>query len=62
MFSIEDRNFVRDYVLQLAKPDSRVVAPAIVGSLAFEEGDRWSDLDLTFSVSDDSSILDVLED
>jgi hypothetical protein len=33
-----------------------------VGSLAQDEGDRWSDLDLTFAVEDDLSIFDVLED
>jgi hypothetical protein len=62
MFSINDRNLVRDHVLKLAESDSRVVAGAIVGSLALSDGDRWSDLDLTFSVADDYSILDVLED
>ena len=62
MFSIQDRNFLRDHILQLAKSDSRVVAGAIVGSLALGDGDRWSDLDLTFSVADDYLILDVLED
>ncbi len=62
MFSIQDRNFLRDYVLQLAKSDSRVVAGAVVGSLALSDGDPWSDLDLTFAVADDYSISDVLED
>jgi hypothetical protein len=62
MFSIEDRNLLRDHVIQLAKSDSRIVAGAVVGSLALSDGDRWSDLDLTFSVADDYSILDVLED
>jgi hypothetical protein len=62
MFSIKDRNLLRDHVLQLAESDSRVVAGAIVGSLALRDGDRWSDLDLTFSVADNYSILDVLED
>src|SRR5688500_7270625 len=62
MFSIEDRNLVRDHVLQLARADSRVVAGAVVGSLALGDGDRWSDLDLTFAVADDFSIFDVLED
>jgi hypothetical protein len=37
------------------------VAGAVVGSLAVSDGDRWSDLDLTFSVADDYSILDVLD-
>jgi hypothetical protein len=62
MFSIKYRNLVRDRVLQLATSDVRVIAAAVVGSLALEEGDRWSDLDLTFAVADDFSILEVLED
>lgn len=62
MFSIEDRNLVHDYVLQLAESDARVVAGALVGSLALSEGDRWSDLDLTFAVADDYQMVDVLED
>jgi hypothetical protein len=62
MFSIKDRNLLRDHVLQLAESDARVVAGAVVGSLAVSDGDRWSDIDLTFSVADDYSILDVLED
>ena len=62
MFSIDDRNLIRDHVLQLARSDARVVAGAMVGSLALGEGDRWSDLDLTFAVADDFSIFEVLED
>ena len=62
MYSIQERNLVRDRVLQLASSDPRVVAGAVVGSLALGEGDRWSDLDLTFAVADDISMFDVLED
>jgi len=62
MFSISDRDYVRDRVLQLAASDERVVAGAVVGSLAHDEGDRWSDLDLTFAVADNQSLMDVLED
>jgi len=62
MFSIEYRNQIRDHVLQIATSDSRVVAGAVVGSLALAGGDRWSDLDLTFAVADEYSIFDVLED
>jgi hypothetical protein len=62
MFSVEDRNRIHDRVLQMAASDARVVAGAVVGSFAQGEGDRWSDLDLTFAVADDHSIFVVLED
>lgn len=62
MFSTADRDRIRDHVLQLASSDTRVVAGAVVGSLALTEGDRWSDLDLTFAVADEFSMLDVLEE
>ncbi len=62
MFTIADRDHLRDYVLEMADSDKRVVAGAVVGSLALSEGDRWSDLDLTFAVSDGVALGDVLED
>src|SRR5436190_5378540 len=62
MFSIDDRNRVRDHVVKRARADARVVAGAVVGSLASSEGDRWSDLDLTFGVVDGVPIRDVLDD
>jgi len=61
MYTIDDRNKVRERVLQLAASDARVIAGAVVGSLALGEGDRWSDLDLTFAVADEFSMLEVLE-
>jgi len=62
MFSVSDRDRVRDHVLGRAAADARVVAGAVVGSLALEEGDRWSDLDLTFAVADQLPVADVLVD
>ncbi len=62
MFSVEQRDHVRDFVLQLAAADPRIVAGAVVGSLALNEGDRWSDLDLTFAVVENVPIRNVLED
>jgi hypothetical protein len=62
MFTVDDRNRVRDRVLALAAADPRVVAGAVVGSLALHEGDRWSDLDLTFAVANDVPVADVLND
>jgi hypothetical protein len=62
LFTVSDRDHVRDRVLEMADTDKRVVAGAMVGSLALGGGDRWSDLDLTFAVADDHSMYDVLED
>jgi hypothetical protein len=62
VFSVDERERVRDRVLELAASDERVIAGAVVGSLAEDDGDRWSDLDLTFSVVDGVSLVDVLSD
>lgn len=62
LFTVEDRDRVRDWVLERAASDPRVVAGAEVGSLALGGGDRWSDLDLTFGIAADASVQDVLED
>lgn len=62
MFTVQYRDQVKDYVLQRAASDERVVAGAIVGSLALGEGDRWSDLDLTFAVAGEVPLNEVLED
>ncbi|HEY7792385.1 MAG TPA: hypothetical protein VIA10_00095 [Gaiellaceae bacterium] len=62
MFTVEQRDALRDRVLRLAEDDVRVVAGAAVGSLAVGAGDRFSDLDLTFAVSDDAALAHVLDD
>ena len=63
MFTIEQRDALRDFLLRLAAADERVVAGAAVGSLAVAgDGDRYSDLDLTFAVADHVPAADVLED
>jgi hypothetical protein len=62
MYSLEDRDAARDQVLQMAASDPRVVAGAVVGSLAHGGGDRWSDLDLTFGVADNVPMTEVLGD
>jgi hypothetical protein len=61
VFTIEQRDALRERVLRLAKEDERVVAGAAVGSLAVDEGDRFSDLDLTFAVADHVPVADVLD-
>src|SRR5438046_4614540 len=63
MFTVEQRDALRDRVLRLAEEDDRVVAAAVVGSLAVDGGgDRFSDLDLTFGISDRVPVTVVLDD
>jgi hypothetical protein len=62
MFSVEERDSVRDHVLRIAASDERVIAGAVVGGLADGEGDRWSDLDLTFGVAENVPLAEVLAD
>ena len=46
----------------MAERDERVVAAAVIGSLAVGEGDDWSDLDLTFGLAEGAPLQDVLAD
>ena len=62
MFTVEQRDALRERLLRLAEEDDRVVAGAAVGSLAVDGGDRFSDLDLTFGIADDVPVTDVLDD
>ena len=62
VFTVEQRDALREYLLRLAEEDVRVVAGAAVGSLAVDAGDRFSDLDLTFGIADDVPVARVLDD
>jgi hypothetical protein len=62
MFTVEQRDGLRDRMLRLAEEDERVVAGAVVGSLALGGGDRYSDLDLTFGIADHMPVADTLDD
>jgi len=62
MFTVEERDALLERVLRDAVEDERVVAGAVVGSLAVDDADRFSDVDLTFSVADHVRVADVLED
>jgi hypothetical protein len=61
VYRLEERDAARDLVLEMARDDPRVVAAAVVGSLAYGDGDRWSDLDLTFAVDDAAAVAEVLD-
>src|SRR2546423_505113 len=60
MFTVNDREHVRERVIEMGRQDSRIAAGAVVGSLAFAEEDRWSDLDLTFAVADGAKVDEVV--
>ena len=62
MFTVEQRDALREHVLQLAEEDERVIAGAAVGSLAVDGGDQFSDLDLTFGIADHVPVADVLDE
>jgi hypothetical protein len=62
VFTVEQRDVLRERVLRLADEDERVVAGAAVGSLAVDGGDRFSDVDLTFGIADHLQVADVLDD
>ncbi len=44
MFTAEQREQVRQRILELAQSDPRVIAGALTGSMAFGGGDQWSDI------------------
>jgi hypothetical protein len=62
VFTVEQRDALREHLLRLAAEDERVVAGAAVGSLAVDGGDRFSDLDLTFGIADHVPVAGVLND
>ena len=61
IYTVEDRNRLQERVLAWAEEDERVVAGAVVGSLALGDGDSFSDLDLTFGVAEGHTNEEVLE-
>jgi hypothetical protein len=62
VFTVEQRDALRERALRLAEADDRVVAGAAVGSLAVDDGDRFSDLDLAFGIADHVPVNEVLDD
>lgn len=62
MFSVEERDRVRDGIVAMAQVDPRIVAGALIGSLAVGTGDRWSDLDLGFGLAHGVTPAEVFAD
>ena len=61
VFTVAERDRMHARILEIARSDEQIVAGAVVGSLATGEGDRWSDIDLTFGISPEASTLQVLD-
>lgn len=61
VFTVDDRDRLRDWVINRASTDPRLLAGAVLGSLAHGDEDAWSDLDLMFAVADGVPLPDVLE-
>jgi hypothetical protein len=53
MFTVEERDRLRERLLARAEADDGVVGAAFTGSYAVGEGDRWSDTDLVVAVRGD---------
>ena len=62
MFTVDQRDSLRDLVLRMGQKDDRVSAAAAVGSLAVDEGDSFSDLDLTFGIAEPTPVAAVIAD
>jgi hypothetical protein len=62
MFTAEQRDHVRQRILEVAQADPRVTAGACTGSMAFGGGDRWSDIDVAFGITEGVTPEAVLDD
>jgi len=60
MFTVEERQELRQDLLARASRDSRITGAAITGSGAAQTEDEWSDIDLAFGVKDDANLAEVL--
>lgn len=61
-YTVDERNRIQARLLEFAHTDSRIVAGALLGSLAKGAGDQWSDLDLSFGLAAGTDIDGVLVD
>jgi len=62
MYAAAERERLRSDLIAMARDDPRVVAAAITGSAAVGREDRWSDIDLAFSVQTAAEIPDTIAD
>lgn len=59
-FTIDDRERLLATLVEAARNDHRITGVALVGSASIGAEDRWSDIDLSFSVRSEAEIQEVL--
>ncbi len=62
VFTVEDRDRLRDGLISAARADARISAAALIGSSAFGREDRWSDIDLGLCIAGDAHRAPVIAD
>jgi hypothetical protein len=62
VFTAEERDRVREWILALARADDRITGGAVTGSRSVGLEDRWSDVDTAFGVLESVDPEDVLRD
>jgi hypothetical protein len=62
MFTTEERDNVRERVLEVARSDPRVTGGALTGSAAEGAEDARSDIDVAFGIAEEVSLEAVLDD
>jgi nucleotidyltransferase-like protein len=62
VYTPEQRNEVRDRLLERARADDRVTGAALTGSAALGNEDRWSDVDVFLGVAESADLDEVVAD
>jgi predicted nucleotidyltransferase len=57
MYTVGQRNQLRDALLAAARADDRVTGAALTGSAALDAEDAWSDIDLAFKTTEPEQVL-----
>lgn len=61
VFDVRLRDEVQAWLSHRAESDERITAAAVVGSVATQQADQWSDLDLTLGVADGFDVAEVID-
>jgi hypothetical protein len=62
MYSASERDAVRSRLLDYARADENIVAAGVTGSSAIGAEDAWSDVDLSFGITDGADIASVIDE